>query len=255
MNKRGYDIIKIPIPPPVIKGVSEYEDLSFHPTPIGNYYVPKNLKADIVAGQMTRGAYFEPEVIALARQYIQPGTCAIDIGANYGQMTVEYGKLVGAEGAVYSFEAQQKVFEILEKNVKANQLNNVHLFYNAVYNTDGDVMYFPEPDFTRFSTLGSFSLDPKATAGTPVTTKSIDSIDFSRRISFMKIDIQGADIFAMRGAIQTIRKHQMPILFEFEQQFQDQFSTSFQDYVDFVAEIGYRFAATLMDINYLVLPK
>ena len=57
----------------------------------------------------------------------------------------------------------------------------------------------------------------------------------------MKVDIQGSDLFALRGAVETIKRHRMPIIFEFYQPFQAEFRTSFQDYVEFVNSISYRF--------------
>jgi hypothetical protein len=45
----------------------------------------------------------------------------------------------------------------------------------------------------------------------------------------------------------------MPIIFEFEQRFQAEFRTSFQDYVDFVNSISYRFEKTVSNINYLIV--
>jgi Methyltransferase FkbM domain len=76
----------------------------------------------------------------------------------------------------------------------------------------------------------------------------------------MKVDIQGSDLFALRGAVETIKRHRMPILFEFEQQFQAEFGTSFQDYVDFVNSISYRFEKVVLvprplSINYLIVPR
>ena len=57
------------------------------------------------------------------------------------------------------------------------------------------------------------------------------------------------------GAVETIKRHRMPIIFEFEQQFQAEFGTSFQDYVDFVNSISYRFENTVLNINYLIVPR
>ena len=71
----------------------------------------------------------------------------------------------------------------------------------------------------------------------------------------MKVDVQGSDLFAMQGAVETIKRNKMPILFEFEQQFQEQFGTTFQDYVEFVDSIGYKFASTVNLTNYLIVPK
>ena len=45
----------------------------------------------------------------------------------------------------------------------------------------------------------------------------------------------------MEGARATINKYQPAIIFEYEEQFQDDFKTSFNDYVEFVRSINYRF--------------
>ena len=107
----------------------------------------------------------------------------------------------------------------------------------------------------RFQAYGSYGIDPNATAGRTVKALTIDGLNINTPISFMKVDIQGSDLFALRGAVETIKRHRMPIIFEFEQQFQAEFHTSFQDYVDFVNSISYRFEKLVMDINYLIVPR
>jgi hypothetical protein len=71
----------------------------------------------------------------------------------------------------------------------------------------------------------------------------------------MKVDVQGGDLFALQGAIRTIAKHRMPIIFEYEYLFEDELSLRFQEYVDFVLAQGYYFAKVIMGQNYLVLPR
>jgi SAM-dependent methyltransferase len=46
----------------------------------------------------------------------------------------------------------------------------------------------------------------------------------------------------------------MPILFGYEEQFQEEFKNSIQDYLDFVRDIGYRVERTVRSINYLIVP-
>lgn len=255
LNTQGYEIIKIDKSDKIFPDISKEEGLSFFKTPIGNYYVPKNCGGDVVALSMSKGKIFEQEVVDLASRYIRQDSVVLDIGANYGQMSLLFSKLAGEKGQVYSFEAQKFVFEILNKNIIANNCGNIKPIFGAVYDKDNLELLFPEPDFKRFPAYGSYGIDPNALNGNKVTSLTIDSIKFNEPISFMKIDIQGSDLFALRGAINTIKKHKMPILFEFEQQFQDEFKTSFQDYVDFVNNINYRFETTILNINYLIVPK
>lgn len=224
-------------------------------TPIGNYYLPKNSKRDAVAFSMRRGKVFEPPVFDITSSYITKGSIVLDIGANYGQMSILLSKLYDGNCNVYAFEAQEMVYNVLLKNLAANHCTNVNPFYNAVYDKNNLDLIFPEPDLVRFHAYGSYGIDPNAKTGKVVKSITIDSIEFDKPISFMKVDIQGSDLFAMKGAINTIRKHQMPIIFEYEEQFQEEFKTSFQDYVDFVESINYKFVKTVQDINYLIVPK
>ena len=80
------------------------------------------------------------------------------------------------------------------------------------------------------------------------------SLQIKEPISFIKVDIQGCDLFALQGAKETILKNKPAIIFEYEEQFQEEFNTTFNDYVEFVKSINYKFVKTYMDINYLVVP-
>ncbi|MGX5684660.1 FkbM family methyltransferase [Chryseobacterium cucumeris] len=254
INFIGYDLKKLERKR-VIKGKSLFKDLTYHPTPIGSYYVPKELNKDAVAQRMKRGLFYDENIICIAREYIQKDTIVLDIGANYGQMSLEFSKYVGENGAVYAFEAQKKVFDILNLNINANNIKNIIPFYNAVYNQSNKKVCFQEIDLKRFSSLGSFGIDINNNKSSEIDTIAIDSINFDKKISFMKIDIQGADLFALEGAINTIKQHRMAIVFEYEEQFQQDFGTSFQDYIDLIHKIDYKFVKTIDKINYLIVPK
>jgi len=231
-----------------------HKPLRYYKTPIGKYYLPANAPNDYIAIEMRHGRYFEPEVIEVGRKYIKKGTAALDVGANFGQMSILFSELVGDEGQVFSFEADDYVHYILQKNISANRCDNIRAFLRAVYDKSNEIMFFPVQDFKRYAAYGSYGLDPKATSGRMVTTLAIDDLNIQLPISFMKVDVQGSDLFAMRGAIQTIKKHQMPIIFEFEQQFQADFKTTFQDYLDFISSISYKVETVINNINYVIVP-
>ena len=229
--------------------------LSFHRTALGDVYLPTDAPLDSIAYHMRRGTVFEPEVVATARRFIKPGSTVLDVGSNFGQMAMLFAKDVGPTGKVYAFEAQRRVHEILCKNIAANKLENIEAVYRAVYSESDRIFHFPEPDFERFAAFGSYNLPLDGKNGPEVVSLKIDDVEFSGPISFMKVDVQGCDLFAMQGATNTIKRFGMPILFEFEQRFQDEYKTDFQDYVEFVHSIGYRFAETVLDINFLIIPN
>ncbi len=227
----------------------------FH-TSTGSYYLPKFAKNDVVAKAIISNEIFDKPIVDIASKFITPGSVALDVGSNFGQMAILFSRLVGPEGTVHAFDADDFIFNILEKNIQANQAKNVVAHYGAVHDKDGETLYFPVQDFKRFETYGSYGIDYVNTGnGRPVQSFTIDSLNIDRPISFMKVDVQGGDLFALRGAKQTILKHRMPILFEYEYLFEDELNLKFQEYVDFVSEIGYTFTKVINGQNYLILPK
>jgi FkbM family methyltransferase len=229
--------------------------LEFHETATGNYYLPSETPGDVIIQAITAGKVFEPHIVEAARQFIRPGTVALDVGACFGQMSILFSGLVGEDGEVMAFEADDYLFSILQKNIEANGRRNIRAFCRAVYDTSGVKKFYPVPDFTRFASYGSYGLDPRAKSGREVETITIDSLKIEKPVSFMKVDVQGSDLFVLRGAVETIARHRMPIIFEFEEQFQDEFETSFADYRAFIDGISYRVYQVVDRINYLIVPR
>jgi FkbM family methyltransferase len=196
----------------------------------------------------TRGGR-DSQSLHSARKY--SARCWREFRPNVGSLS----RFVGAGGQVHSFEADPFVYELLQKTLAANNCQNVTAHLGAVYDRSNQQLFYPVQDFKRFSHYGSYGIDPNATAGRTVKTLTIDGLNINTPISFMKVDIQGSDLFALRGAVETIKRYRMPIIFEFEQRFQAEFRTSFQDYVDFVNSISYRFEETVLNINYLIVPR
>lgn len=253
-NKLGFEVTRVPRANRVVSSASS-DELEYYETPLGKFYLPSNAPDDVIVNCIKSGRIFEPEVVETARKFITKGSIALDVGANFGQMSMLFSEMVGDDGIVYSYEADDFVFEILKKNFEANRCKNIEPIFGAVFNESGKDLFFPKQDFRRFPAYGSYGIDPNACTGRTVSSVMIDDIVFAKPISFMKVDVQGSDLFAMQGAVKTIRQHRMPILFEFEQQFQDEFGTSFKDYVEFVDSIDYEFAEVVYQINYLVTPK
>jgi len=71
----------------------------------------------------------------------------------------------------------------------------------------------------------------------------------------MKIDVQGYDLEALKGAEKTILKHKMPIIFEYEEKFANEFNYTFKSFEEFINKINYKIESKIDEINYLILPK
>ena len=251
LNLFGYDITIVSLGRKTVKT----KNLTLYKTTTGNYYLPTDAKADIVVQTIIGNSIFEKEVLEIAAKYIKKGTAVLDIGANFGQMSVLFSGFTGDNGKVYSFDADDFVFEVLQKNIEANNKKNIMPIFGAVHNKPNEVLYFPEQDFVEYQAYGSYGIDYNATEGRKLSSLTIDSLDIKEDVSFMKIDIQGGDLQAMEGAVKTIQKNKMPIIFEYEYHFEDKFKMNFQQYVDFVASINYKFEKVINGHNFLIVPK
>lgn len=228
--------------------------LSYHKTKTGNYYLPQDAHQDYIANSIKENVIFDVEIYEVARKYIKAATTVLDVGSNFGQMAVLMSRLVGEDGVVHAFEADDFVIEVLRKNAVENT-KNIIVHFGAVHNERNKTLYFPDQDFERYGSYGSYGIDYVTGKGRPVKTLMIDDIDFDLPVSFIKIDIQGGDLFALKGAVHTIQKYKMPIIFEYEYQFEDELNLNFQEYVDFVKSINYKFERVINGQNYLILPK
>jgi FkbM family methyltransferase len=154
---------------------------------------------------------------------------------------------------VYSFEAQRFIFNILKKNVAINNVN-IKCFYNLVGNLNTEVKV-KKNNLGKFMTWGSNNL--KITSSNLdyefIKAIKIDDLNINENISFFKIDVQGMDFEVLKGARSTIAKNKMPILFEYEKEFEEEYGYKFNDIEEFINSIKYKIFK-IVDNNILILP-
>src|SRR4029077_11080136 len=68
-----------------------------HPyeTSTGRYYLPTDAPQDCVISRIKSGGVFDSEVVEIAKPYMRPGSTVLDVGANFGQMSVLFSRFVG----------------------------------------------------------------------------------------------------------------------------------------------------------------
>ena len=112
------------IPQVVSRRIGE-ERVQLYETSTGRYYLPTDAPQDCVISCIKSGGVWEPEIVETAKAYMRPGITVLDVGANFGQMSVLFSRFVGAGGQVHSFEADPFVYELLQKTLAANNCQNV----------------------------------------------------------------------------------------------------------------------------------
>ncbi len=150
---------------------------------------------------------------------------AIDCGANIGVHTIEWAKAMFGWGKVISIEAQERIYYALAGNIAINNCFNASAIYAAVGAVDGFI-YVPEPDYMMPGSFGSLeiqnknnnefigqTIDYSEEKCTKTKMIAIDSLNLER-LDFIKIDIEGMEVDALRGAESSLRKFKPQMLVE-----------------------------------------
>ncbi|WP_176040451.1 FkbM family methyltransferase [Burkholderia stabilis] len=149
----------------------------------------------------------ELDVMMPVIDQLPDGAIAVDGGANAGLVCVPIAhRLRERGGRVYAFEPQRTLFHALGGTIALNQLDNLHLLNMGLASANG-TMKVPDIDYGQDADFGTVSLvDTQSAGGTPTPVVRLDSLGLPR-LDFLKLDIEGMEIDALRGARRLIETH------------------------------------------------
>lgn len=152
--------------------------------------------------------------------------CVLDIGAHVGTWSRWFAKRAKQ---VHSFEPVKSNFNCLQKNLE--EFNNCTMYNNAVSNESKYItMWKPN----NLSNTGTFSSVPlPGWEELRYNALAIDTLNLAPTV--IKIDIQGGEYPALKGAKETIKKHKPVICWENSRE-----NTDKEDIYDFLTDLGYR---------------
>lgn len=155
---------------------------------------------------------YEPVTFEFLRRNCVAGGTFLDCGGHIGLFAVVSAKLVGKNGRVFSFEPTPHTREILRNVVSINGCEDiVEVRAEAITDKSGVATFFETAD--DVSNANSLVQTERHSEGTIVPTVSIDKFVAERGIavSAIKIDVEGAELNALRGAYQTLKTQRPPL--------------------------------------------
>lgn len=188
----------------------------------------------------------------LARNLVKKGMCVFDVGANIGVYTKLLCELTGSKGSVYAFEPSKQTFNILNKKINKSQLKNAVLINAAVYSEE-TVIEFNEfaQEYSAWNSIGHPVMpDPEdhrrivpIVKSSRVKTVQLDS--FCRehnveKIDYLKVDVEGAEIFVLKGAQELLQNKKIGYLqFEISQKMLEGLKTKAKEVFTLLNKFGY----------------
>lgn len=133
----------------------------------------------------------------------------VDVGAHVGVFSI---KAASQAKCVLAIEPCKFNFELLVKNIRANHADNVTAVNAAVFNYNGTVNLFMQGNSGMHSTV------KRSREAIPVTAVKLDRLlEESRfgKVTFLKIDTEGAEKQVLEGASHTITRYRPYIVMEY----------------------------------------
>ena len=180
---------------------------------------------------------YEPFSTEIVNNYLKDDSTFMDVGAHYGYYSILASK-AKKNVEVISIEPVKENFQILEKNLKLNKVEKTSIYNVALSNKDGVKRF----NVTEASDSAGFYNHPltQNKKSLDVKTRSLDSLIKNKKIDFIKIDVEGHEIFVLSGMKKTIANNKkLKMLIEFNPKILKNAGFKPQDLINKIENFGF----------------
>lgn len=164
----------------------------------------------------------DPHLFRWLKPYLTGVKAVLELGANIGDHTLQY---LNWNMEVTALEPNLIAFQCLAHNCPQATCLNV-----AASDTEGEL------PFARLTNVGASRVSKGGDILVPAIT--VDSLDLPA-VDYLKADIEGFEVFALRGAMSTLRKHRPIVFIEVNEGALDENGHTAQDIIEIFSELGY----------------
>jgi FkbM family methyltransferase len=146
-------------------------------------------------------------------KFIRKNDICIDAGANQGIYTIPFAKIAGKKGKVIAIEPMKYAQEILKSNSRINNLKNIKIIDGVISNENKKVIL----DLTNGVGSASITREFGKKNVLKVVSTTIDDLVKNydlKKVNFIKMDIEGCEFLALKGAKKTLKKFKPIICLE-----------------------------------------
>jgi len=182
------------------------------------------------------GRIHQPIITKMLVNSLDKDKIFVDVGAHLGYFTCIAGKIC-TRGKVFGFEVDKHAFNLLEKNIRYNNLSNVEIFNYGVSNKDGFVRI---PKISSPDPALSIINDKKN--GDYLSVKAISLDEFFKnkdKPNVVKIDVEGAELLVLKGMKSLLKKANLVLFLELHGNKLNSFNTDSEEIITFLNRLGY----------------
>ena len=193
---------------------------------------------------------YSRNIIYLLKRIARPGMTVIDAGANVGEITLIAAKQVGPTGRVIAFEPMPAFADRLENNVALNGFQNVTVMRLGLSDAPGEAPIFVSSssyaDGTHHDGLATlFPSGGRTTSAATIPLARLDdllSAGQTGRVDIIKMDIEGGELSALRGARSLLLRDGPSIILEVGRETCRAAGYEMEDILRLLDEFGYTYS-------------
>jgi FkbM family methyltransferase len=171
------------------------------------------------------------------------GSVVLDVGAHIGYFTLKSGVRVGERGRVVAFEPNPGSLETLRANVAASHAANVTIVPVACTDRETTLtLYDAFPGHNSGGASLSRANAGERSRGVSVCGRPIDDVLRELGIQWvdaMKVDVEGAELYALQGAMETLLRSHPKIVIEVRPDALAGMNTTVEELFSFLKQVGY----------------
>lgn len=187
--------------------------------------------------------FYEEDQLDEIKRHVMNGAIMLDIGANIGNHTLYFAKILGAS-KVYAFEPQKDVYATLLANIQINSLEDVITALNiGIGSEDTNAIIYDNGNVRN--NIGNTRL--RQDVDGDLTIRKLDTLNIPGKIDFIKIDVEGMEEEVLKGAAQTIKKNKPRIWIE-------SFPEHYPEVDKILKSYGYELRKAMSEANYIYIP-
>ena len=168
------------------------------------FYVPNYPLDTIQRWIVDKSEFYEEELLKELEHIIPNDAVICDIGANIGNHSLYWASNMQIK-KIYAFEPVDTTYNILEKNIKINNLENIIKPLNIGLSDEkgtGIINIYSNDN------IGGTSIKKSNKNNGGIKIDKLDNIKIiEEKLDFIKIDVEGHELLALKGAKQTINKY------------------------------------------------
>lgn len=130
---------------------------------------------------------------------VEPSDWVLDLGAFNGNSSIVFSRAAGPEGKVFAFEPNPSMQEILARNITKMGCDNIAIIPCGAGDRPGQLRFVSQGAASRFDPFGNIEVEVKT------VDDFVEKAELPR-VDFIKLDVEGFEMPALRGAAGTIRK-------------------------------------------------